>query len=96
MGKGGDFSLLKEAVEQHTKAIIVFGQDAKLIAHALGENHPVFFAKDLAAAVEQAKELTTFGDTVLFSPACASFDMFSNYQERGITFKRLVREAHQK
>ena len=95
VGKGADFSVLRGAVRQRAKAVIVFGQDAGLIADAIGEVKPVYFAQDLAAAVTQAKNIAGAGDTVLFSPACASFDMFANYQQRGEVFKRLVREAYQ-
>lgn len=95
VGKGADFSVLQDAIRQRAKAVIVFGRDAHLIAGAIGEDRPVYFAESLAAAVTQAKNIATAGDTVLFSPACASFDMFANYQQRGEVFKRLVREVCQ-
>ena len=94
VGKGADFSPLKTVVDSHLKAVILFGQDAHQIANAIGGLRPIYFAPDLAAAIDEAKRRAEAGDTVLFSPACASFDMFENYQHRGNEFKRLVREAN--
>ena len=94
VGKGADFSVLKEAVGKHVKACVLYGRDAKLIADAIGDCRPAHVVDDLAGAIATAKQLASAGDTVLFSPACASFDMFENYQQRGEVFKRLVREVH--
>ena len=90
VGKGADFSALKHPVETKTKAVVLFGQDAEAIAAALGSNAAVYLVQDLSAAVEKAKSISSPGDTILFSPACASFDMFSNYQQRGNAFKNAV------
>ena len=91
-GKGQDFGPLKAAVEANARAVLLIGRDAPLIAAALAgsgvETHPV---ASLREAVEQAQRLAHPGDAVLLSPACASFDMFRNYEERGDAFARAVR-----
>jgi len=92
-GKGADFASLRPAVARHCRALVLFGEDAPALRAALATAAPVTMAESLedafAAAVAQAQP----GDTVLLSPACASFDMFSGYAERGETFRALVR-AH--
>lgn len=85
-GKGQDFSPLYKAVAHRTRAVVLFGEDAALIKQALDGATAISFASDLAEAVAQAAHLARSGDSVLFSPACASFDMFSNYIERGERF----------
>ena len=90
VGKDADFSPLKSVIETNTKAVILFGQDANSIAAVIGSSQPVYLVQDIAAAVAKAKVLSGPGDAVLFSPACASFDMFPNYQERGRAFKEVV------
>ena len=72
--------------------MVVFGRDAELIAEAVGNVVPVFHAVSLERAIDKAAAIAESGDAVLFSPACASFDMFSNYEERGRAFMALVRE----
>lgn len=89
-GKDADFSPLKDIAEQHLKACILIGRDAALIAAALADVIPIYYAKTMQTAVEQAAQLATQGDAVLLSPACASFDMFNNYVHRGEVFTELV------
>ncbi|MCB1754303.1 MAG: UDP-N-acetylmuramoyl-L-alanine--D-glutamate ligase [Gammaproteobacteria bacterium] len=91
VGKGADFSPLGVVANQHIKAAVLIGRDAALIAEVLGRTGvPVMFASTMAEAVENAASLAVAGDVVLLSPACASFDMFKNFEERGDIFVREV------
>ena len=92
LGKGQDFSPLRSAVQQYAREIILFGQDAPQIAIALKDTVPLVFVKDLAAAVKTAKDAAHSEDAVLLSPACASFDMFRNFEHRGEMFISYVKE----
>lgn len=89
-GKGADFSLLTPAVARHTRAVVLLGRDAPRIAKALGGSVPVMYAKDMDDAVLLAASYAEPGDRVLLSPACASFDMYKNYQQRGDMFADAV------
>ena len=90
--KGGDFTRLLGAKPQGLKGVILIGEAAPRIFKALEGSVPMTRAASLDDAVSQAVALASSGDVVLFSPACASFDMFRNYHHRGLEFKRLVRE----
>jgi UDP-N-acetylmuramoylalanine--D-glutamate ligase len=90
--KGGDFTRLLEAIHRGVKGIVVIGEAAPRILDALQGSVPMSCATSLEEAVSQACSLVTSGDVVLFSPACASFDMFQNYHQRGLEFKRIVQE----
>ena len=91
VGKGADFSPLARIASNHIKAAVLIGRDAALIAESLAETGvPVMFASTLAEAVSNADSLAIRGDVVLFSPACASFDMFKNFEERGEVFIKEV------
>ncbi len=90
LGKGADFSPLASALRERARAVIVIGQDAPLLKAALPSTLDVREAVDLQQAVLQAAELAEAGDIVLLSPACASQDMFRNYQHRGEVFTRFV------
>jgi UDP-N-acetylmuramoylalanine--D-glutamate ligase len=94
-GKGADFSSLRPAVAQHARAVVLIGRDAPRIESALAGAVPVHHARDMRAAVERAAELARPGDVVLLSPACASFDMFRNFEHRGEVFKTTVKEVAQ-
>jgi len=89
-GKGADFSPLRETVLAHCRACILIGEDAQLIAQALTETVPLYFETSMEMAVHRAAQLAGSGDAVLLSPACASFDMFQNYEHRGEVFTKLV------
>ena len=91
-GKQADFSVLQQVVETYVSDVILFGQDAMQMAQAISGAASISFAKDLAQAVMMAEQQAEEGDAVLLSPACASFDMFKNFQERGDVFRRLVME----
>jgi UDP-N-acetylmuramoylalanine--D-glutamate ligase len=86
-GKGQDFSPLAEPVLRHTRAVILIGRDAPVIRAAIeGTGIALFDADSMQAAVELAARQAQTGDAVLMSPACASFDMFDNYEHRAQVF----------
>ena len=91
-GKGQDFSPLRDAVASHARAVVLIGEDAPLLAKALERTAAISHATTMEEAVAQAATLARPGDTVLLSPACASFDMFRNYIERGERFVAAVKE----
>jgi len=90
--KGGDFTCLVDAIHCGVKNIVVIGEAAPRILQALEGMVSMSRAASLEEAVAQACSQATSGDVVLFSPACASFDMFQNYHQRGLEFKRVVQE----
>ncbi len=90
-GKNADFSELYGAVQKYVKTVILYGQDKQLIAEALEGSAPIVVADDLQTAVEGAAEQAKAGDVVILSPACASFDMFRNFEHRGEVFMEIVR-----
>jgi UDP-N-acetylmuramoylalanine--D-glutamate ligase len=92
-GKGQDFSALRPAVSAHARAVVLVGRDAPLIEAALAGTVSLTRAPTLPEAVRLARRLAQPGDTVLLSPACASFDMFRNYEHRGDVFRAAVREV---
>lgn len=85
-GKGADFSVLTASVQQHVRGAVLIGRDAKLIGAEINSVTDTCFALDMPAAVQAAHSLARPGDTVLFSPACASFDMYSGFEQRGRAF----------
>ena len=89
-GKGADFSGLHDSVAKYCRAVVLMGRDAGLIADALGDTVPQVRVASLDEAIAQSRALAQPGDAVLLSPACASFDMFKNYEERGQLFARAV------
>lgn len=89
-GKGGDFTALAQSVHAQLRAAVLIGEDAEAIAAEFAELATVYRADDLRAAVREAARIAEPGDTVLLAPACASFDQFGSYGERGDTFCRLV------
>lgn len=90
--KGNDYNLLKELVEEKVKYIICLGEDVIKIHNAFASCvNMILNASSMQEAVVTANQLATKGDVVLLSPACASFDLFDNYEDRGKQFKQNVR-----
>jgi len=91
--KGNDYSILKDIVKSKVKAIVCLGKDNKRI-HEAFEDDVEIIVNTLSAseAAQIAYHLAKKGDTVLLSPACASFDLFRNYEDRGNQFKEAVKE----
>jgi UDP-N-acetylmuramoylalanine--D-glutamate ligase len=91
--KGNDYSLLAEGIRDKVKAIICLGKDTKKIHEAFDKLVNVLVDTHSAEeAVQTAFHLAAKGDTVLLSPACASFDLFKNYEDRGQQFKKAVKD----
>ena len=91
--KGNDYSLLMELVKEKVKAIVCMGTDNRKIHEAFGNQVSLIVNTSTAVeAVQSAFHFATKGDVVLLSPACASFDLFKNYEDRGKQFKEAVRE----
>ena len=90
-GKGQDFSPLADPVNRFVRAVVLIGRDAPLIRQALADAQvPLFDAANMDDAVVQANAQAHAGDAVLMSPACASFDMFDNYEHRARVFVQAV------
>lgn len=90
-GKEQDFTPLRSALAEHGRALVTYGSDGEKIAQMARDVLPVFCADSLESAVSCGRDQAQVGDCVLLSPACASFDMFKNYQERGQSFVACVR-----
>lgn len=91
LGKGADFRDLRPAVEGRVRTAVLIGTDAPALAEALDGVCRLERAEDMDAAVARAAELAVPGDRVLLAPACASFDMFASYGDRGDAFVAAVR-----
>jgi UDP-N-acetylmuramoylalanine--D-glutamate ligase len=90
--KGNDYSFIMELVKEKVKAIVCLGVDNKNIHDAFAKQVKLVDALSAEEAVYAAFHLATVGDVVLLSPACASFDLFKNYEDRGTQFKKAVRD----
>jgi UDP-N-acetylmuramoylalanine--D-glutamate ligase len=89
--KGNDYDFIKPLVKQKVKAIVCLGMDNQKIHEAFGDEVELIVdARSAAEAVQAAYQMASKGDTVLLSPACASFDLFENYEDRGNQFKKAV------
>lgn len=90
--KGNDYSELFEVVKKKVKAVVCLGKDNRKIVESFRDKVPTIVeTTSMEEAVRSSYYLATKGDTVLLSPACASFDLFNNYEDRGRQFKKAVR-----
>ncbi|MBN8824716.1 MULTISPECIES: UDP-N-acetylmuramoyl-L-alanine--D-glutamate ligase [unclassified Spirosoma] len=93
LDKGNDYSQLDELVKQHVKALICLGIDNHKLVDYFGSKIPTIYeTQSVADAVAKGLELAQPGEIVLLSPACASFDLFKNYEDRGNQFKAAVQK----
>jgi len=92
--KNGDFAQLIPLIKKHVKSTIALGKARHVIQRALEPEIDVTLVEDLPEAIEYAASVAAHGDIVLLSPACASFDQYTNYEERGNHFKRLVEQLN--
>ena len=92
--KTSDFSGLSLALSERATHLVVFGQDAKHIARSVDASIGVTQVEQLAQAIDVAAGAAHRGDVILFSPACASYDQFDNFEHRGDVFRQLVKERH--
>jgi UDP-N-acetylmuramoylalanine-D-glutamate ligase len=91
--KGNDYSLIKDLVKEKVKAIVCMGVDNRKIHEAFGnEVELIVNTNNAKDAVKSAFHFANKGDVILLSPACASFDLFKNYEDRGRQFKNAVKE----
>ena len=89
--KGNDYAELMSLVREKVKAIVCLGVDNRKIIDAFGDVVDVLIeVQNMNDAVKMAQRFSEKGDTVLLSPACASFDLFENYEDRGKQFKMAV------
>ncbi|RJQ41739.1 MAG: UDP-N-acetylmuramoyl-L-alanine--D-glutamate ligase [Nitrospiraceae bacterium] len=92
--KDGDFSLLSPLVKSRVKKLVLIGEAREKIKEVLGGLTETVFADSLREAVMISGKAASKGDVVLLSPACASFDMFKDYKDRGEQFKKIVRDLY--
>lgn len=91
--KGNDYHILKDLVRTKVRAIVCIGEDNQRIHEAFSDDTEIMVnTANMQDAVSMAYHLAKKGDTVLLSPACASFDLFKNYEDRGDQFKSAVRD----
>lgn len=93
VGKGQDFTPLSAPLVKFAKALVLIGEDGPKIGAAVADSVQKVSAATLREAIEQARALAGDGDAVVLSPACASFDMFRNYEDRGQQFVVTVRDV---
>lgn len=91
--KAGEFERMRDAVGEKTRAVVTIGAAADRIAEALNGAAEIVAAGDLEQAVSWARSNALAGDTVLLSPACASFDQYRNFEHRGAHFEELVKRV---
>ncbi len=89
--KAGEFERMRDLVQSKARAVLTIGKAADRIGEALDGATEIVAAKDMDGAVKWARENAKNGETVLLSPACASFDQYRNFEHRGEHFEELVR-----
>jgi UDP-N-acetylmuramoylalanine--D-glutamate ligase len=92
--KGEPYTALADEVARTVRAVLAYGEAAPIVERDLGGVVPVEqLGSSFPEVIRRARDVARAGDAVLLSPACSSYDMFANYEERGATFKRLVNEV---
>ena len=91
-GKGADFSELRQPIRQFVRTLVLMGRDAPAIEQAVGNDVPSVYAQNLNEAIAMAAQASQPGDAVVLAPACASFDMFASFEQRGDLFRQQVVE----
>lgn len=90
--KGGDFSVLNDKIRSKVRFLVLIGEAAPVLEKTFGPIVRTLVAPTLEQAVRQARAAAQENDTILLSPACASFDMFKDYEDRGKKFKAIVQD----
>jgi UDP-N-acetylmuramoylalanine--D-glutamate ligase len=90
VGKNADFTPLVRAVKEHTKVVVLIGESAPMLQKLFSGSTETHIAGSMEEAIAIADKLSEAGDSVLLSPACASFDMFKNFEHRGKVFTEVV------
>jgi UDP-N-acetylmuramoylalanine--D-glutamate ligase len=90
-----DYPQLSELIREKTTHLVTYGQAGLRLTEIFQGQVPIRYERDFRAAVDQAREISQPGDTVLLAPACASFDQFANFEERGDTFRTIVHSYRQ-
>lgn len=89
--KGGNYDVLRDLISEKVKFMVLIGEASSKINNSLGKYTTVYEVDTMGDAVKVSAAQSKGGDTVLLSPACSSFDMFKNFEDRGLKFKELVR-----
>ncbi|CAN5375979.1 UDP-N-acetylmuramoyl-L-alanine--D-glutamate ligase [soil metagenome] len=92
VGKGADFTDLRQPVARYVRSVILIGEAAQQLQQTLSVDSKILRATDLEEAIRLASQEALSEDAVLLSPACASFDMFNNFEHRGLVFMETVKE----
>ncbi len=92
LGKNADFTVLRDSMKHYVRLLILIGQDAPLIALALKDSVAIKWAQNMEEAVNIAHQHAVIGEAVILAPACASFDMFANFEQRGEVFMQAVKK----
>lgn len=90
IGKHADFKPLVGVMEKYARHVVLIGESAQELADLIGNRIPISFAASMEEAVRRCDAVAQSGDSVLLSPACASFDMFKNFEHRGQVFSEIV------
>ena len=88
--KNSDFSFLRKRIQEKTRGLVLIGESADKMEKVFQGLRPIVRAESLEKAVDCANNMAEQGDIVLLSPACASFDMFQDFEDRGNQFKKIV------
>ena len=92
--KGNEYEVLQELVKKKVKALVCLGKDNRKLHEAFSRSIDLIVnTENMSACVKAAYHLASPGDCVLLSPACASFDLFENFEDRGKQFKEAVRSV---